>query len=259
MEMTLPSSHLPQPKTVLLQPGETFVCAGEPLKGVLTVLSGRLKRKRPYPTGEYLVGIAAAGDRLGTFEAISGHAHPETLEAIGRVEIQVEPVASFLMKLRAMPLELRQSLEAAALSQVGARPFGDWMLETANMRLSVGARARLRRPLDLLPVRSRVAATIWILKSLYGEKTSQGTVLDLDLTREEIAHLASTVYESVIRTLTKFKKDGLIHLEGRKIWILDEVQLARAAQIVVGTGAYDKETILENYSPQNNRRSQEAS
>lgn len=255
MEMTLPSSHLPQPQTVVLQPGEILASAGEPLKGVLTVLSGKLKRKRPYPTGEYLVGIAASGDRLGTLEAVSGHNHPETLEAIGRVEIQVEPVSSFLVKLRAMPLELRQALQAAAASQVGARPFGDWKLESQG-----GKRARLRRPLDLLPVRSRVAATIWILKSLYGEKTAQGTtVLDLDLTREEIAHLASTVYESVIRTLTKFKKDGLIHLEGRKIWILDEVQLARAAQIVVEAGVYDKETILENYSPQNNRRSQEAS
>ncbi len=255
MEMTLPSSHLPQPQTVVLQPGEILASAGEPLIGVLTVLSGKLKRKRPYPTGEYLVGIAASGARLGTLEAVWGHNHPEPLEAIGRLEIQVEPVSSFLVKLRAMPLEVRQALQAAAASQVGARPFGDWMLESQG-----GKRARLRRPLDLLPVRSRVAATIWILKSLYGEKTAQGTtVLDLDLTREEIAHLASTVYESVIRTLTKFKKDGLIHLEGRKIWILDEVQLARAAQIVVEAGVYDKETILENYSPQNNRRSQEAS
>lgn len=253
MEITLPNSHLPQSRTVVLQHGEVLVCAGEPLKGVLTIISGKLKRRRPYPTGEYLVGIATAGDRLGAMEAISGRAHPETLEAIGRVEIQIEPVANYVARLRSLPPELRRSLELASMSVSTGRQFGDGLLEAS------GSRSRLRRPLDLLPVRSRVAATLWILKSLYGEKTPQGAVLDLDLTREEIAHLASTVYESVIRTLTKFKKDGLIRLEGRKIWILDEVQLARAAQVVVGAGDYDKETNVEDYSSKNNRRSQEAS
>ncbi len=253
MEITLPNSHLTQSRTVVLQHGEVLACTDDLPKGIYTVLSGKLKRRRPYPSGDYLVGIAKVGDRLGLAEALLGRTNPETWEAIGRVEVQIEPRSNFDMRMRSLSPEMRRSFEIAAVSASSARHFGDALL------VSSGSASRLRRPLDLLPVRSRVAATLWILKSVYGETTPRGFIIDLNLTREEIAHLASTVYESVIRALTKLKKDGLIQLEGRKIWILDEVQLARVAQVVVEQGDYDKEAITQVYSPKDNCRSQEAS
>jgi hypothetical protein len=102
---------------------------------------------------------------------------------------------------------------------------------------------------------------------LHGVRVADGVLIDLDLTREEIAHLAGTVYESVIRMLTKFKNDGLIHLEGRKILIKDETLLARTAQIVLDrpeTGVdrhdsrSDKEAVVQNHSSKDNRSSKEA-
>ncbi len=141
-----------------------------------------------------------------------------------------------------------------------------------------------------MPVKARVAATLWQLMQAHGVRGADGVCIDLDLTREEIAHLAGTVYESVIRMLTKFKKDGLIQLDGRRILIKDETLLARTAQVVLDRqtelsdktdselspesvdivskydrgedyhdSRSDKEAVLENHGSKNNSRSKEAS
>ncbi len=220
MSVHLPSSQVIQKKTMLFNSGEVVVRAGESPAGVLTLLRGKLKRKRAYPSGLFLIGIASPGDRLGLFESVHNRHHLETLEAIGEVEIAFEPLDL---------IQRRSAGESIVNPNTGGlRGFGDWLLQDADSRF------RLRRPLHLLPVRSRVAATIWILQAVYGDETPEGRLLNLELTREEIAHLSSTVYESVIRTLTKLKNDGIVRVEGRKLWILDDVRLAKTAQIELG-------------------------
>ena len=261
VDLILPTSRDSQFKTLTFEPGMTLVRAGQPLLGLITVIKGRLKRKRPYPAGEFLVGIAGPGDRIGVVELlesmcqIGGAWHGETLETIGHVEVQIEPASAVEVRLRALPKEVRDLV---------TKSVGDSMPGMARpSRYS----SRLRRPLDLMPVKARVAATLWNLMELHGVRVADGVLIDLDLTREEIAHLAGTVYESVIRMLTKFKNDGLIHLEGRKILIKDETLLARTAQIVLDrpeTGVdrhdsrSDKEAVVQNHSSKDNRSSKEA-
>ncbi|MDZ4084941.1 MAG: Crp/Fnr family transcriptional regulator [Bdellovibrionales bacterium] len=286
-DLILPTSRDSQFKTMTLEPGMTLVRAGQPLLGLITVVKGRLKRKRPYPAGEFLVGIAGPGERIGLIELLTnmrrtdalGHElrHVETLEAIGHVEVQIEPATVVEVRLRALPQEIRRILADMAAGH--REPV------TKGVGESGSGSTRLRRPLDLMPVKARVAATLWQLMEAHGVRVADVVLLDLDLTREEIAHLAGTVYESVIRMLTKFKNDGLIKLEGRKILIKDETLLARTAQVVLDrpeiqpenrpesplassqfqTGVErhdsrsDKEAVVQNHSSKNNGRSKEAS
>lgn len=296
-DLILPTSRDSQFKTMTLEPGMTLVRAGQPLLGLITVVKGRLKRKRHYPAGEFLVGIAGPGERIGMVELLAnmrradvlprGHfgpqepegrevRHLETLETIGHVEVQIEPATLVEARLRALPQEIRRILSDMAAGH--REPVTKGVGESG-----VGS-PRLRRPLDLMPVKARVAATLWQLMEAHGVRVADGVLLDLDLTREEIAHLAGTVYESVIRMLTKFKNDGLIQLEGRKILVKDETLLARMAQVVLDrpelpenqpesplassqfqTGVErhdsrsDKEAIVQNHSAKNNGRSKEAS
>lgn len=260
-DMILPTSRDSQFKTLTFEPAATLVRAGQPLLGVITIIKGRLKRKRPYPAGEFLVGIAGPGDRIGVVEILEsmnqtgGACHGETLEAIGHVEVQIESANAIEVRLRALPKEVLEFV---------TKGVGDSM---PGMARPSKYSSRLRRPLDLMPVKARVAATLWNLMDLHGVRVADGVLIDLDLTREEIAHLAGTVYESVIRMLTKFKNDGLIHLEGRKILIKDETLLARTAQIVLdrpepGVDRHDsrsdKEAVVENHSSKDNRSSKEA-
>jgi CRP-like cAMP-binding protein len=78
-------------------------------------------------------------------------------------------------------------------------------------------------------VRERLAEILIHLKNDFGLDENQ--VLQISLTREELANIVGTATESVIRLLSEFKQDELIELNGRKIKILDEAALIRIGNL----------------------------
>lgn len=78
----------------------------------------------------------------------------------------------------------------------------------------------------LASVQERIAYQIVTLADRFGVKTSQGISLNLKLTRNEFAQLASTINESLSRHLTEFKNEGLIDINGKEIIILNREALA---------------------------------
>ncbi len=204
--------------TNVLRHGEILVRAGDELTGVFTVRSGCLKRLRKYQKKDFLVSLVGKGELIGLEDflrpaSLGTVRYRDTFEAIGDVVVTAEPLSSLQIWWTNAPKSL------GGFSGATLRP-----------------ELYLKRPLDLMPVRARVAATLWLLAQEHGriDAISRTRRLDLGLTREEVAHLAGTVYESVIRTLTGLKRDGIIDLQGRSIQILKEDQLARAGQIVLG-------------------------
>lgn len=77
----------------------------------------------------------------------------------------------------------------------------------------------------LAPVQSRIAYQLVTISDRLGVKTNRGMTLNLKLTRNEFAQLASTINESLSRHLTEFKAEGLIDLNGKQIIILDREKL----------------------------------
>jgi CRP-like cAMP-binding protein len=78
-------------------------------------------------------------------------------------------------------------------------------------------------------VRERLAEILIHLKNDFG--LDENNVLQISLTREELANIVGTATESVIRLLSEFKQDKLIQLNGRKIGILDEPGLIRIGNL----------------------------
>lgn len=74
-------------------------------------------------------------------------------------------------------------------------------------------------------VRERLAEVLLNLKEIFD--LDENNVLQISLTREELANIVGTATESVIRLLSEFKHDKLIDLNGRKITILDIKQLEK--------------------------------
>ncbi len=72
-------------------------------------------------------------------------------------------------------------------------------------------------------VRERLAEVLLLLNENFG--TDKDGVLQISLTREELAGLVGTATESVIRLLSEFKSDKLIELNRRKIKILNPKKL----------------------------------
>jgi CRP/FNR family transcriptional regulator len=59
----------------------------------------------------------------------------------------------------------------------------------------------------------------------FGYESKKSKQLSFTLSRKDIATLVNTTYESVIRTLSVFEKEGLIQCAGKNIIILDEKKL----------------------------------
>jgi CRP-like cAMP-binding protein len=78
-------------------------------------------------------------------------------------------------------------------------------------------------------VRERLAEILIHLKNDFG--LDESNILQISLTREELANIVGTATESVIRLLSEFKHDQLIELNGRKIRILDEAGLIRIGNL----------------------------
>jgi CRP-like cAMP-binding protein len=78
-------------------------------------------------------------------------------------------------------------------------------------------------------VRERLAEILIHLKNDFG--LDDAGILQISLTREELANIVGTATESVIRLLSEFKQDQLIELNGRKIRILDEPGLIRIGNL----------------------------
>ncbi len=71
-------------------------------------------------------------------------------------------------------------------------------------------------------VKKRVADSLLKYFDKYSEEFTKG----LQIPREDLANIAGTSTESVIRTLSEFKKDGLISTEGKTIYILKNEELS---------------------------------
>lgn len=78
-------------------------------------------------------------------------------------------------------------------------------------------------------VRERLAETLLHLKEDFG--LDEELVLQISLTREELANIVGTATESVIRLLSEFRQDGLIDLNGRKIRLLNIQGLQKACGV----------------------------
>lgn len=93
--------------------------------------------------------------------------------------------------------------------------------------LSNNLMAMEERLIDLAynSVRKRVAQSLIFLKEKY-EKEEQDQ-FNMAISREDLANIVGTSKESVIRTLSDFKEEGLIHIKGSNIKILNVDKLEK--------------------------------
>jgi CRP/FNR family transcriptional regulator len=63
----------------------------------------------------------------------------------------------------------------------------------------------------------------WLLREAeaHGRAVGEGTVFELGMTHQELAAHIGTVRELVSRNLARLQAQGLIHMQGREITILD--------------------------------------
>lgn len=70
-------------------------------------------------------------------------------------------------------------------------------------------------------VEARIAALLLKLGNKIGVETEEGLLIDMRLTKQDVADMVGTTVETSIRTFSKFKKEGLVADSDGKIIILD--------------------------------------
>lgn len=78
--------------------------------------------------------------------------------------------------------------------------------------------------------RKRIAEMLLRLLKKHGTEKDKQT-LNIILSREDLAHLVATNTETLVRTLTEFRKEKLIRLKGKRISIVDTKVLTKIASI----------------------------
>jgi len=70
-------------------------------------------------------------------------------------------------------------------------------------------------------VEARIAALLLKLGNKVGVETDEGLLIDMRLTKQDVADMVGTTVETSIRTFSKFKKEGLVMDSDGKIIIKD--------------------------------------
>jgi len=75
-------------------------------------------------------------------------------------------------------------------------------------------------------VEARIAALLLKLAGKVGVETKSGLMIDMRLTKQDVADMVGTTVETSIRTFSKFKKEGLVSATDGKFVIKDRKALA---------------------------------
>lgn len=81
------------------------------------------------------------------------------------------------------------------------------------------------RNLAHMPVKGRIAYGLLRLKNKFGVR--EDGMLNISVSRHDLASYAGTTYETAFRVMTELSKENLISFLERDIQIIDEANLAK--------------------------------
>jgi CRP-like cAMP-binding protein/AmiR/NasT family two-component response regulator len=181
---------------------------GDELRTVFFINSGKVRTFKMNHDGKELVtGLYGPGDFLGYMSVLEGGRAYDTAETLEGTEVALIPredLQALLYRDRDVSLRFIRMLTAEVKEQ----------------------EARLLE-LAYAPVRQRVARTLLRLRERYSD-ADPGS-LGVRISREDLATIVGTATESLIRTLSDMKDDGVIEVSGRDIRIKDPRRLESLA------------------------------
>ena len=194
----------------LYKRGNIIYHEGHRINGFYCVQTGIIKI---YKTGidgkEQIIRFAKTGDIIGFRSVLSKELACTTAKVIE------DAVLCFVPSENLFQLVRENSAFSMLLMQLACHELGE-----ANSFITDIAQKT---------VRERLAEILLMLMDTFGLDNEK--VLQISLTREDLANMVGTATESVIRLLSEFKLDNIIDLHGRKISLLDLPSLRKIANI----------------------------
>ena len=198
-------------KTFYYKKGELIFREGEEVKGIYFVYSGKVKvHKKWGEEKELIIRFAQKGDILG---------HRGLGQQVGNYPISataLEPVQVCYIDLDFLQSTLKINYEFIYQLLLF---FADELQESE----------RKMRNLAHMQVKGRIAQALITLRDKFGI-TADG-LIDVSLSRQDLASFAGTTYETVFRIINELTDDQLIRTEGKYIAILDTDKLSDLTRV----------------------------
>lgn len=174
------------------------------------IKSGSVKRSRTNEFGKELIThIYKEGDFFGYFSILSDVPHTDSAVSLGDTTLRLIPAEEFKMMLFNNPDFIAQFVRILAE-----------VVEDSEQKLLEMAYSSVRR---------KVANALIDFSGL-GEENEKNQSITLSVNRENLAAAAGTAKETLIRTLSDFKAEGLIQIQGKNIIINDKARLESMPQ-----------------------------
>lgn len=103
------------------------------------------------------------------------------------------------------------------------------LLKTLSLEFSVFANSLVL--FAQRSVRERFAMQLVLMREKYKENFTPGMLVEINMSREDLASLVGTARENIVRILKDFKEEGILETKGRKVIIKDVHKLISVASI----------------------------
>ena len=192
-------------KSHLMRKKQDIYLEGDEATRVYFVQSGRVKTSKITDGGKELItGLYGPGEFFGYLPVLAHTPHADSAVAVDDSALVYIPTDDFLALLHRNAEVSRQFIRLLA-GRVGER----------EEELLAMAYSSIRR---------RVADTLLRLHEQGGATADTS----IQLSRDDMAAVVGTAPESLVRTLSEFKADGLIELTPKNIRVLEPEKLRRA-------------------------------
>lgn len=167
---------------------------------VYFVSSGKVKTYKINDDGkEYITGLYKQGDFVGYMSLMKENEYNESAAALEATEVSVIPKIDFIQLL-----ETNRDVSAQFIKMLSSN-----LLEKEQQLINLAYNT----------VRKRVADALVLLMDTYIKDNND--VFSMAISRDDLASIVGTATESVIRTLSDFKEEGLISIKSSTIFITE--------------------------------------
>ena len=168
------------------------------------VQKGKVKLFKSNDDGKDLtIGLFGKGEYFGYMPLLEHSVYKETAEAMEDSEIAIIPREEFDDLIKENPIVMKKFIQILAGN----------ITEKENQLLGLAYNS----------LRKRVADALLMLQKKFSDGTSP---FSIHISREDLANIAGTATESLIRTLSDFKAEKLIDIKDGNIVLINEKKLA---------------------------------
>ncbi len=178
--------------------GSYFYLQGDPAASAYLIEKGRVRLSQVTPEGQQvLLRVIGPGNMFGAVAIARIESYPVTAEAARECTVLVWPRMTLVGLVEQMP---KLALNAVEMMAGHVQEFQDRFRELATQR-----------------VERRLARTLLRLASQAGNKTDEGVLIDLALTRQDLAERTGTTLYTVSRILSAWESQGLVRSGREKV------------------------------------------